>query len=348
MSIPLGDRVLSSAWLSSALEHAPQWPHGSVRVLTTSRIGTEYGLSGQIHRVVTETKRGGSRSFVVKLESAAAVERELLLRGHCGELVRGCIPDLFCGETDEGGERGVLVLEDITPATQGDVLQGCTDEEAEAVVRVLARLHGGSWKVTDDAVPAGLPRWRAHPMEPDQWRDRLARASKRFPGILAPSVLQLMLDLPERVTYAGSVLSQGPASWLHADAHLDNTLFRMDGAVVLLDWCNAAIGPPAVDLARFLTEGVVAPSQPERVTALLSVYAKELHRAGVEDVALAELETGFELALLPLLQGAVGWAGREDLERSGRYAALCENFLRSACGWAFGDESGSQHGIKAV
>ena len=183
-------------------------------------------------------------------------------------------------------------------------------------------------------------------MEPDRWRDRLARASERFPAILEP-IAEPLLDVPERVAHAGSVLRQGPASWLHVDAHLDNTLFRPDGTAVLLDWCNAAIGPPAIDLARFLIEGVVESSQPERVTALLSLYADELRRAGVEGVALAELETGFELALLPLLQGAVSWAGRHELEQNGRSAALCENFLRSACGWVLGDESGSQHGSKA-
>jgi thiamine kinase-like enzyme len=346
VSIPLGDGVFSSAWLSSVLEESPHWPHGPVRVLRVSQIGTEYGLSGQIHRVVAETKHGGSRSFVVKQESAAAVERELLFRRHCGALVRGCIPDLLCGVTDAGADRGILVLEDITPAEQGDVLHGCTDEEAGAVVRVLARLHGGSWNTSADAFTADLPRWSPQPMEPDRWRDRLARATERFPEILE-RLVEPLLDVPERVADAASLLSQGPASWLHVDAHLDNTLLRPDGTVVLVDWCNAAIGPPAIDLARFLIEGVVESSQPERVTALLSVYANERRRAGVEGVALPELETGFELALLPLLQGAVSWAGRHNLEQNGRSAALCENFLRSACGWALGDESGSQHGSKA-
>jgi hypothetical protein len=346
VSIPLSDGVFSSVWLSSVLEESPHWPHGPLRVLTVSRIGTKYGLSGQIHRVVAETKHGGSQSFVIKQDSAAAVERELLFRSHCGGLVGGCIPDLLCGVTDARAERGVLVLEDIAPAEQGDVLHGCTDEEAGAVVRVLARLHSGSWNVTADAFAAGLPRWSAQPMEPDRWRDRLARASERFPGILE-RILEPLLDVPERVADAGGLLGQGPVAWLHVDAHLDNTLLRPDGSVVLLDWCNAAIGPPAIDLARFLIEGVVEPSQPERVMALLSVYANELRRAGVGGVALAELETGFELALLPLLQGAVSWAGRPDLERDGRSVALCEHFLRSSCGWALGAESGSQHGSKA-
>ena len=144
MSVPLGDDVFASAWLSSVLEESPHWPHGALRVLTVCRIGTEHGFSGVIHRVVVTTEHRGSHSVVVKQESAAAVERELLLRSHCEGLVRHSIPDLLFGVTDPGADRGVLVLEDVAPAAQGDVLQGCTDEEARAVLRVLARLHGGS------------------------------------------------------------------------------------------------------------------------------------------------------------------------------------------------------------
>ncbi len=127
-------------------------------------------------------------------------------------------------------------------------------------------------------------------------------------------------------------LTRGPASWIQVDAHLDNVLWRRDGTAVLLDWCNAAIGPPAVDLARFLVEGVVDASQPERVGALMSTYAEERRIQGAR-AELIELRAGFALALPPLLQGAIGWAGREELELTGRPAALCESFLRSLCEW---------------
>ena len=333
MTVPSGDGVLDSEFLSRALGAAEDWRYGSVRVVNATRIGAEHGLSGRIHRVTAFTERGGSLSFIVKQETAAAVERELLFRSECGEFLRGCIPGLLFGVADAVAERGVLVLEDVAPATQGDVLHGCTADEADAVVRLLARLHSGSWKVAGGHAP-GLPRWKARPMEHDRWRDRLTRASERFPDALEPSVSSRIRDLPERVADAGERLGSGPVSWIHVDAHLDNTLFRPDGSAVLLDWCNAAIGPPVVDVARFLTEGVLTPLQPERLASLLSVYVEELRKRGVTGVGSSEVERGFALALLPLLQAAVGWAGREDLELSGRPAALCESFLRSVCAWA--------------
>ncbi len=160
MRVPEGDEVLSSAWLGDVLEQ-------SLEVREVTRIGLDYGLSGRSHRVVAATEQGGRRSFVVKQESAENVERELLFRRHCEGLVRGCIPECFGGTVDADSGRGVLVLEDIAPAEQGDVLRGCSREQAEAVVRALARVHGATWNSDDTAFPAELPRWAPSAREPE-------------------------------------------------------------------------------------------------------------------------------------------------------------------------------------
>lgn len=346
MTIPAGDAVLSSEWLSRTLETSPTWPHGAVRIVSATRIGVEYGLSGRVHRVAAET-RGRSVSLIVKQEGSAQIERELLFRSQFGERLRGCIAECFGGTSDSKSGSGVLVLEDVAPAEQGDVLRGCTHAQAEAVLRALARVHGASWRVDDDPVDSGLPRWRPAPMGLDRWADRLGRARERFPRILSRSLLAELHDLPAEVAGAIERLTRGPASWIHGDAHLDNVLWRPDGTAVLLDWGNSAIGPPAVDLTRFLVEGVVDTAQPVRVGALLSTYAEELRIQG-HQAELVELKTGFALALPPLLQGVIGWAGREDLELTGRPAALCENILRRLCDWLTSDDYGSHAGRRGV
>ena len=175
-------------------------------------------------------------------------------------------------------------------------------------------------------------------MEADRWTDCLERARQQFPAILSPSLLAELHDLPEHVASAVEQLVRGPASWIQVDAHLDNVLWRPDGRAVILDWCSAAVGPPVLDLARFVVEGVVDASQPERVAALVSTYAEELGIQGAR-AGPVELHAGFALALPPLLQGAIGWAGEEP-ELTGRPAAICESFLRSLCDWSVSDEYG--------
>ena len=137
MTLPPGDGVLSSTWLNSALDRSPDWPHGAIRAISASRVGVGYGMSGRIHRVVGDTERGGSRSLVVKQETAEAVERELLFRGECAEAMQGSIARCYGGMVDVDAGRGVLLLEDIQAAEQGDVLRGCTEEAALAALGAL-------------------------------------------------------------------------------------------------------------------------------------------------------------------------------------------------------------------
>ena len=269
-----------------------------------------------------------SSSRMAQRRSSASCSFAATWVNACGD----CIAKCFGGTSDSKSGSGVLVLEDVTPAEQGDVLRGCTHAQAEAVVRALARVHGASWAARTDRIPPSLPRWRPASMERDRWTDRLERARQRFPAILNRSLLADFHDLPEQVASAVEELTRGPVSWIQVDAHLDNVLWRRDGTAVLLDWCNAAIGPPAVDLARFFVDGVVDASQPERVSALMATYAEERGSQGAQAGPI-ELHPGFALALPPLLQGAIGWAGREELELTGRPAALCESFLRSLCDW---------------
>jgi thiamine kinase-like enzyme len=299
-----------------------------------ARIGIDYGLSGRIHRVVAETTRGASISFVVKQDGAVEVERELLFRTESGDAVRGSVAECFGGASDGETGHGALVLEDIYLAVQGDVLRGCTDAQAAAVIRALSRVHAATWHSREDAFRPGMPRWRPAPMEPRRWNDAIRRAHERFPEILTSNIAAGIGDLPDQVANSVERLAQGSVSWIQVDAHLDNVLWRPDGTAVLLDWSSAAIGPPSVDLARFVAEGVVRASEPERLVALLSTYVEELKARGVVRVRLTDLRSTMALALRPLLQGAVGWAGREDLEVKGRAGSLCENLLQSVCDWS--------------
>ena len=99
MTIPAGDAVLSSEWLSRTLEASPDWPGGARRVVSATRIGVDYGFSGRVHRVVAETQ-GQTVSFIVKQDGSAQIERELLFRSQLGERLPECIAKCFGGTSD--------------------------------------------------------------------------------------------------------------------------------------------------------------------------------------------------------------------------------------------------------
>jgi aminoglycoside phosphotransferase (APT) family kinase protein len=336
VKIPARGGVVSFDWLGDLLRASPDWDEGAVRVLSAVRIGEAHGFSGRIHRVFVEAASRRTTSLVIKEESAEAVERELLVRRHLGDDVLGAIPRCYAGAADPTSGRGMLVLEDVTPATQGDILEGCSWDGADTAVRALARLHAATWCEVDD-FPNDLPRWRGRAMDAERWGDRLARARARFPDILTAELVARLRELPKTVDTSLARLRDGPAAWIQADAHLDNILWRLDGSAVVLDWCNAAIGPPAVDVAGFLNDGV----KPQWRQLVIASYAEELARHGVE-VVRGNLETRVALALPQLLQGIVGWAGRDDLAKTGRRAATCRSALSSITSWT--KQSGSHMG----
>src|SRR5206468_1446096 len=79
-----------------------------------------------------------------------------------------------------------------------------------------------------------------------------------------------------RVVAARDALSRAPATFVHADLHLDNVLFLDDGAPVILDWTDACRGPGAVDFARLLVECMPSASRRARQDSLSARYVAKL------------------------------------------------------------------------
>lgn len=324
----------NSEWLNAVAAASPEWPHGSVRVRSVARIGADYGLSGgQVHRVHADSEAGGLVSFVVKREGAQAVERALRFHRAVGMRAAGSVAALLGGLVDPQDETGVLVVEDIAPAEQGDVLAGCTDRQALAAVRSLARVHAVSRTAAGEEHADDAPRWEPRVTTAGEWEARIAAAAARFPQVLTSGLVDRLHRLSRMVEPAVESLQRSGARWIHGDAHLDNVLFRPDGSAVLLDWSGAAVGPAAIDLARLLTEGVNVGARSELATDLIAVYAKELEGGGAEAL-IGDPWGALSDGLAPLAQAAIAWAAREESrEPSDRTRALQENLLRSVCAW---------------
>lgn len=132
-------------------------------------------------------------------------------------------------------ETGVLIVEDIAPARQGDVLAGCIQRQALAATRALARIHAASRSVLAEGRTEDTPSWQVTVRTPREWQERLSSAAARFPQFLNAPLVERLRDLPRRVQVASSSLRRREPCWIHGDAHLDNVLFRPDGTAVLLD-----------------------------------------------------------------------------------------------------------------
>jgi hypothetical protein len=329
---PSGSSPPDELLLQRTVEQATRWPHGPVSSATFELVGREHGLSGgTVHRVKAQTA-GGEITLILKREDREPTRRALLFHELVGNQLAGAVP--FCYGGRLHADAGLLLLEEVT-GEQGDVLLGCTDEQARAVVRTLCRIHASSWTPDASAHPSDLPRWEASGWDEQRWSDRLAGALWRFPGLFTLDVRRKLESWPARVSAATDELRAGPATWIHSDAHLDNVVWRADASAVLLDWCGAAIRPPAIDLVRLLLEGLANGARlVERRNLLVETAIAELASRGVGGVDEVVLGRWLELAAAPLIQGVIGWAGRpDDGPTPGRMPALGEQACRSVVAW---------------
>jgi aminoglycoside phosphotransferase (APT) family kinase protein len=154
---------------------------------------------------------------------------------------------------------------------------------------VMARIHGVS--MLDDLV--------AHPHPHRLRRDAtlLADLHGWLHRLTVPAAGPGRDDDTDRLPDLPSPFGAG-ASLLHGDLHPGNVLLTADGPVVI-DWTNAAIGPPGADLAVtwLLLAAAQPPSSPfERVAvaALRGLLVRAFLRATDRVAAARSLSTALE------------------------------------------------------
>ncbi|MDX1689654.1 MAG: aminoglycoside phosphotransferase family protein [Acidimicrobiia bacterium] len=249
------------------------------------RIGQDHGFSGRVFRV----HLADGTTAVAKTDAPAVIAGEMRARRRVGDLLGPSIPRALGAATE--GDLGVIVMADVTPARQGDWIDGCGAEDLAAVLAVLGRLHGGT--LVDEP-------WTMEPWPRERWHARVRGAAERFPALFGGDVRIWLLDeYPLRFAASVERLAAGPIATIHGDAHLDNVLWRPDGSAVLLDWNHHRPAPPALDLASLLPDRPLTDPGPYR-----------------EAFGGPEADTVVDLlgdARVVSIRGIVGWAARDDV-----------------------------------
>jgi thiamine kinase-like enzyme len=276
-SVPSSEVDLTSEWLRSAL--AGRFPDASPQLAGTEQIGQGYGLSSVLVRCRLAGS-GGPGSVVVKLWATDGPSgfREVLFYTLFAENLGIRVPVCYHGSIDEDRRRGVLVLEDLECAVQGDCLSLLDGRGAVVLAREIAALHANWWERSELGATQWLPSVRVVQRESEWFLSRRELFLSRLGDRIESRISWLLERVEQAQTRANERLAGAAMTLLHADLHLDNVVF--DGGTefpVLLDWARVAQGPAALDLAALLF--AMAPiAQFEHV---LSVYLGEMHRRGI-------------------------------------------------------------------
>jgi hypothetical protein len=360
LSIPEAPDGLTAEWLTAALTASGVLTSERVLDARCERVGAEYGFTGVVVRIELDYERrcaGPPRSLVAKLPMAtdeavsgyrALQERDpALMRRYyerCAreerfyrEIGADCAPRLYYSATDNAQARVVLLLEDVGAGRQGDVLAGCSIDEAALVVEELGVFHSRWWG--DRAPASGFASfWR----DPVEWQERYERRVdvflERFADRAPPALCTAASLLRSRLADVARALHERTRSLTHGDLHLDNVLFdaRAEHSVVILDWQGAALGPPAWDVAYFLCDSLSVDDRRAAEAGLLEHYVELLAEHGVTDYSVEVLRREIPLALLAQLAGTVGWLTTldetelTDRERALQQAVLGDGRLAAA------------------
>ncbi len=311
-AVPGSAEEITAAWMAAALGG------GSPHVIALTRIGVGYGLASEVHRVALRGS-GVPQSVVVKLwdTEQAAGTREVSFYRTFGADPGIRVPRCHHAATDSASHRGVLVLEDVANAEQGDCLDAIDPRRAVTLAESMAGLHARWWDHPDLHAHDWLPSDRKRLRDEEWFASRGAEFLRRFPSRLNPRCRALFDAAPRLAARSNEILGGYPETLLHADFHLDNVLFISDGGPpVILDWARVARGPAVLDLGEIVfLMGCV-----DHADAIISGYLLALRGRGVTSVEETDLRrglTGFLLRrFIITTYGVAGWKTASSREES--------------------------------
>ena len=285
--------------------------------LSIERIGQVRGFAGSISRLIIqyEDESDAPSTMVVKLSSVdpdirryasedGMYRRETMyyreLAGESGIPV----PDCYFADLDPGSGDFVLLLEDLTGLQEGDEIAGCSLQQAELVVRTLARLHARWW---NDRRVAGLS-WLTGPADHSKQFNRLEnlyldawnRATDTLAAIYPPTTFAIAERFGPGLAAVLHTSTVGDQTLNHGDCHLGNMFFR-DDQVVFTDWQNIMVTGPGLDLAYFIQGSLPVETRRTHEQDLLALYNSTLAKNGVTNYPPGKLFEDYRRDLLRTL-----------------------------------------------
>jgi hypothetical protein len=291
---------LTADWLSTAL--ARRVDSVEATQIGTGQIGTCYRLS--------LTGDGIPATLLAKLPAPDPATQEMLAGVYRSEVrfytliaetVAIRVPRCFYSAASETGADFTLLLEDMSPAEQGDQLAGCTVEQARDAVVNLAGLHGPRWcDVTlldidglsingpDDAALLAELYGPATDIFIQSLGDLIAEEDRQ--------TLRECVDVS-----AGWALARANRFGLvHGDYRLDNLLFPPGGGVGVsaIDWQTLSLALPARDLAYFLGTSLSPQDRRVHEADLVAAYHSALLTHGVADYTIDSCWNDYRFAMV--------------------------------------------------
>jgi hypothetical protein len=295
-AIPRFPQDVSVSWLTGVLGR----PGTEIADVEVTAVGT--GQTGATYRIAVDyvaNPEGLPATFVVKLPAGDDEVRDRVVLGYRSECafygsvaarITAPIPQCYHCDISEDAADYVLLLNDAAPATQGDQIAGCGEDQARLAAKAIAGLHAPTWGQQEWLTFPGLAMTLNDDAGKKGLGDIAVMAADMTVEKLGPKLTAEDVDTFREVM--GLVTpwllnDYGRFSLIHGDYRLDNLLFHPDGEQVwVVDWQTLGVGLPARDLAYFAGTSLEPDVRARVEHGLVSEYHTALLDQGVRDYDL--------------------------------------------------------------
>jgi hypothetical protein len=310
--------AVNADWLTQVLAYAGY--DAQVTACTVRQVGTGQMSRSYIYSLEVEGETGAPRSLVAKFNSTDAATRDIAKSMRCylgevgfyRELAPGlpiATPRCYFADIAEDEVSFVVVLEDMSPACQGDQMEGVSLPVAHEAVRELAKLHAATWN--DDTL--GDHSW-LNSLARDQagfYDSQLAVTQgflERFADRIGEDVVTLVERMAQGCENLLECMREQPVTLIHWDFRADNILIDARSeppAVTTVDWQTLTRGPPTQDLAYFLGASISSEVRKMHERELVAAYYDDVLSRGVGDYSWDQCWRGYQLGSFSGLTMAV-------------------------------------------
>ena len=199
-------------------------------------------------------------------------------------------PRCYYAEIDGEGPNFALLLEDLSPARQGDQLAGCSAEVARAAVLELVGLHAPSWCDAFAARhrlarPAGRSRCRGDARVVPAASAGIPGSLRRATGAGRNRDHRSGRRIERRAVRGAAVAVLADPHRLSARQSADRRT-KKPAKISVVDWQSITLGSPLGDVAYFLGAGLL-PEERRRVERdIVRAYHAKLGAAGIHGLSM--------------------------------------------------------------